>query len=70
MAVSVRPTQVVVDRYGKPTAVILSFLSYRKLLRLAEDREDARTLKQAIRSSRGTISHAELLGRLRRQRLI
>ena len=70
MAVHINPDRVVVDRRGKPTAVILSVVNYQRLLRLAEDREDARALSRAVHTSRGTISHTELLARLKRHRLL
>jgi hypothetical protein len=70
MKVQPQPQQVVVNRAGKPMAVILSILDYRKLLRLADDHADASTLQRAIRTSRGTISHGELMRRLKRQGLV
>jgi len=70
MAIRVRSERFIIDRHGKPTAVILSFLNYRKLIRLAEDRDDARALKQAVRTARTFVSHAELVERLKRQRAI
>ena len=70
MATQVIPDRFIVDKRGKPQAVILSFVNYQKLARLVEDREDARELRRAIRTSRGTITHAKLLARLRRRRLL
>ena len=67
MALNVKPNRFVVDEHGKPQAVILSLADFRKLVRLIEDRKDAADLKRAIRTSRGTISHAKLLERLKRQ---
>ncbi len=70
MAVRVKANRFVVDEHGKPQAVILSLTDFRKLVRLIEDRQDVSDLKRAIRTSRGTISHAKLLDRLKRQGLI
>ncbi len=70
MAVHVKANRFVVDEHGKPQAVILSLTDFRKLVRLIEDRQDVGDLKRAIRTSRGTISHAKLLDRLKRQGLI
>ena len=70
MSIDVRRDRFIVDGRGRPMAVILSFLDYQKLIHLAEDRDDTRTLQHAIRTSRGTLSHAELLTRLKRQRLL
>ena len=70
MATQVKPNRFLVDEHGKPQAVVLSLVSYRKLIRLIDDQEDAKILKRAIRTSRGTISHTELLGRLKRKHLL
>ncbi len=70
MAVRVKANRFVVDEHGKPQAVILSLTDIRKLVRLVEDRQDVGDLKRAIRTRRGTISHAKLLGHLKRQGLI
>lgn len=70
MAVHIKANRFVVDEHGKPQAVILSLTDFRKLVRLVEDCQDVGDLKQAIRTSRGTISHAKLLDRLKRQGLI
>jgi len=67
MAVHVKANRFVVDEHGKPQAVILSLTDFRKLVRLVEDRQDVGDLKRAIQTSRGTISHAKLLDRLKRQ---
>ena len=67
MAVHVKANRFVVDEHGKPQAVILSLMDFRKLVRLIEDRQDVGDLIRAIQTSRGTISHAKLLGRLKRQ---
>ena len=70
MAVRVKPNQFLVDEHGNPEAVVLSLTDYRRLMRLIEDREDTIALSRAIRTSRGTLSHAKLLERLKRQGLI
>ncbi len=70
MTISVRPSQFIVDKRGKPRAVVLSLVNYRKLVHLIEDLADAKALKRAIRTSRGTISHTELLHSLKRKQLI
>ena len=70
MAVQMKPNQFLVDQHGKPEAVVLPLADYQKLLDLLEDAADVTTLRQAIRSSRGVISHAQLLKRLKRKRLI
>ena len=70
MAVTTTPERFIVDRHGRPTAVILSFVNYQRLVRLADDREDVRALKRARQTSRGLISHADLLARLKRHQLI
>jgi len=70
MAVHVKANRFVVDEHGKPQVVILSLAEFRKLVHLIEDRKDVGDLKRPIRTSRGTISHAKLLGRLKRQGLI
>ncbi len=67
MAVHVKANRFVVDEHGKPQAVILSLTDFRKLVRLVEDRQDVGDLKRAIQTSRGTISHAKLLDRLKRK---
>lgn len=70
MAVRIKPDRFLVDEHGKPEAVVLSLAAYRKLTRLAADRDDAATLRRAIRTSRGTLSHHQLTTRLKRQGLI
>ena len=70
MAAQVKSQQFIVDARGKPRAVVLSIMDYRKLVRLMEDHKDATALKRAMRTSRGTVSHAQLLEHLKRQRLI
>ena len=70
MSVSIKPTQFIVDAHGKPQAVVLSFVNYQNLLRLIEGQEDARWLKQAIRTSSGTLPHEKLLERLKRHHLV
>lgn len=70
MTVQLKPNQFLVDERGKPRAVVLSIVNYRKLVHLVEDLADAKALKHAIRTSRRTLSHAALLRRLKQQRLI
>ncbi len=70
MAIDLKSSRFLVNRRGKPEAVILSLSDYRKLLRLAEDRADVTILDRAKRTTRRLISHAELMQRLGRQRLI
>lgn len=60
----------VVDKRGKTEAVVLSMADYQRLVRHLEELEDAMELKQAIRTSRGTISHRALLTRLKQQHLL
>ena len=67
MAADIAPQRFIVDNRGKPQAVILSFVTYQELVRMAEDREDIRALRQAMRTSRHLISHDELMGRLKRR---
>ena len=62
---SLKPDHVLIDDRGKPEAVVLSLVKYRHLVDLLEDRADARPLKQAIRTSRGTVTHEQLLRRLK-----
>ena len=64
------PEHFLVDENGKPEAVVLSLAQYSKLMRHIEDLEDAAFLKRAIQTSRGTLSHAKLLERLKRRRLL
>ncbi len=64
------PHSFVVNKSGCPEAVLFSFTHYKKLMRLIEDLSDAVTLKKAIRSSRGTFSHQEILARLQQQKLL
>ncbi len=59
-----------VDQHGKPEAVVLSMTDYGRLMRHLEELEDAMDLKRAIRTHRGTISHTDLLVRLKRQHLL
>ena len=70
MATQATSNRFLVDAHGKPQAVVLSLVHYRKLIRLIDDQEDAKLLKRAIRTSRGTLSHTELLGRLKRTHLL
>ena len=70
VSMQVKPHHFLVDANGKPEAVVLSLTDYNRLLRLLEDRADAAVLEQAIRTSPGTISHDELLGRLKQHRLL
>ncbi|GEM_PF-6239934 len=70
MATTVKANQFLVDKRGRPRAVVLSIVSYQKLLHLVEDATDALALKQAIRTRRGTLTHTDLLTRLKRQHLI
>ena len=70
MAIQVKPDQFLTDTLGNPKAVVLSMVNYRKLVNLIEDLADARILKRAIRTSRGTISHNELLARLKQRHLL
>ena len=70
MGTLVKPQRFLVDERGRPTAVVLSLVNYRKLVHLIEDLADAKALKQAIRTSRGTIPHDQLLARLKRNHLI
>ena len=48
---------------------VLSLVDYRKALHLLEDMDDAKALRRAIRIRRGTITHAQLLKRLKHQSL-
>ena len=64
MSAHVKPNHFLVDQNGKPEAVVLPLADYQKLLDLLEDAADVTTLRQAIRSSRGVISHATLLRKL------
>ncbi len=64
MATTVKANQFLVDKRGRPRAVVLSIVSYQKLLRLVEDATDSLALKQAIRTRRGTLTHTDLLTRL------
>ncbi len=66
----VKPNHFLVDQHGRPEAVVLPLADYEKLLNLLEDAADVTTLRQAVRSSRGVIAHAQLLKRLKRKRLI
>ena len=70
MTVRVKPNHFLVDEHGNPEAVVLSLADYNRLVNLLEDRQDALSLKHAIRTSRETLSHAELLAHLKRQKLI
>ena len=62
----IEPHQFLVDKRGKPEAVILPMANYRKLMRTLEDFKDAITLKRAIRTSPGTLSHHQLLENLKK----
>ena len=64
------PNHFLVDEHGNAEAVVLPLADYRKLLQLVEDLSDTQTLKRAIRTSSGTITHAQLLDRLKRQQLL
>ena len=70
MATRMIPNRYLLDSRGKPKAVVLSIATYRRLVHLLGDLSDAAALKQAIRSSRGTVAHDQLLARLKQQRLI
>ena len=70
MYVQIKPEHFLVDEHGKPEAVVISVMDYEKLIHLIEDLEDAVELKRAIRTSRATLSHAQLVERLKRQRLL
>ena len=70
MTVQLKPNQLLVDKRGKPRAVVLSIVDYRKLVHLIEDLADARALKRAVRTSRRTLSHAALMERLKAHHLI
>lgn len=70
MAIEVKPYNFLVDKHGRTKAVVLLISDYKKLMRLVEDRDDARTLKRAIRTSKTTVSHAELTKRLKKQGLL
>jgi PHD/YefM family antitoxin component YafN of YafNO toxin-antitoxin module len=49
-----------VDRRGKPAAVLLDIKSYRRLLQRLEDLEDALELDRARRAAKGFRSYAEI----------
>ena len=70
MSTTVKPDQILVNKHGKPKAVVLSFINYRKLLRLIEDAQDAKLLTRAVRTSRHTLTYEQFLKRLKRKRLI
>ena len=70
MPAQITPEHFLVDKHGKPEAVVLSFVDYEKLLHLIEDLEDTVELKRAIHTSRAIISHTRLIERLKRQQLL
>ena len=70
MTVQLKPNHVLVDKRGRPTAVVLSIVNYRKLLHLVEDAGDAKALRRAVRTRRSTLTHEQLLERLKRQELL
>ncbi len=69
MSVQVKPNHFLTDTKGNLQAVVLSLIDYERLMRLVEDAEDSTALKRAVRTSRGVISHAELVKRLKRRKL-
>jgi hypothetical protein len=66
----IMPDRYLVDEHGKPEAVVLSILDYRKMVRHMENLEDAVALKQAIRTSPGTLSHDQLIARLKTRKFL
>lgn len=54
-----------VDKKGRPKAVVLGMAQYRKMLSAIEDLEDALDLKRARATASHFLSHEELLKRLR-----
>ena len=70
MTVQLKPNQFLVDQRGNPRAVVLSLVNYRKLVHLLDDLADAKALRRAVRTSRRTLSHAELVQRLKQQHLL
>ncbi len=56
-----------VDKKGRPKAVVLGMAQYRKMLKVIEDLEDALDLKRAQATASSFLSHEELLKRLRVQ---
>lgn len=70
MAPRATRSRFLVDGRGRPEAVVLPLSEYRRLLENVENRSEAKALMQAIRTSRGTISHSKLLERLKRQGLL
>lgn len=65
-----KPDHYLVDENGKPEAVVLSIVDFKKMVRHMEDLEDAVALKRAIRTSPGTWSHDELISRLKSRKLL
>ena len=65
-----KPDSYLVDKHGKPQAVILSIIDYRNMMRHLEDLEDEGTLKRAVRTSRRTISHDDLVSQLKSHKLL
>lgn len=61
--------QFLVDKAGRPKAVVLQISDFNKLINFIEDLEDALDLKRAIETSRGFTSHNDLLKRLKKQDL-
>jgi|GEM_PF-6081532 PHD/YefM family antitoxin component YafN of YafNO toxin-antitoxin module len=62
--------ELVIDRKGKPKAVILKLSEYKKLISLIEFLEDSLELKKAIKTSTGFIEHKELLKKLKNEGII
>ena len=64
-AMTIKSEQFLVDNRGRATSVVLPVAEYKKIIRHMHDLEDSLDLKQAIATSRGTISHASLLEQLK-----
>ena len=64
------PETLIVDKRGKPKAVILKISEYNKLLRLIEELEDALDLKTAVETASEFISHEELLEQLKEKGIL
>ena len=59
------PERFLVDKNGRPKAVVLGMAQYRKMLMAIDDLEDALDLKRARATASSFLSHEELLKRLR-----
>ena len=70
MHLTLKKEQFLVDKNGEPKAVVLDLPEYNKLLNFIEDSEDALDLKHAVETSPGSISHDELLRRLKERGLV